>query len=511
METTTPIRAHMTTPVRAMRPPRRGITVTQSLTVGLILTVMLTIGAVGIFLYALSARQIETDLQARAVESAGELAGVLSVPLWNFDDQALEQAARVYTALDDVARLRVSDNNGRIYYNYTTDVGDARVIVQRAAVLYEGRGIGEVEFALSSDRLQFQQQEILLSTALFTAFVVAAIIVVNQILFRRFLNRPLQTLTVGLNTIARGAYDHRLASFGHADLDVIAESVNDMARQIAERDQQLRELIDTLEARVAARTHDLTAAVEAAQHSRERAEQADKVKSAFLASMSHELRTPLNAIINYSKFVARGVMGAVNDRQADTIIKVVDSGQHLLNLINDILDMSKIESGSMTLFVEDKIDVNDILAVVVENARPLLDDKPVTLEIDIPPDLPPMLGDRKRITQIALNILANACKFTSEGSVHLSARADADTLHLTVRDTGVGIAPEDGAAVFEAFKQTRAGLQHGSGTGLGMPISRSLAEAHGGRLWFESQVGVGTTFYVTLPLRHPPLMAQLEG
>jgi signal transduction histidine kinase len=237
----------------------------------------------------------------------------------------------------------------------------------------------------------------------------------------------------------------------------------------------------------------------------------EKIKSAFLASMSHELRTPLNAIINYSKFVVRGVMGPVNDRQSETINKVVDSGQHLLNLINDILDMSKIESGAMTLFVEDNLNMNAILTSALETAQPILGDKPVRIETDIQPDLPPMLGDRKRLTQVVLNILSNACKFTAEGTIHISAHAEDGEVRIAVRDTGHGIAPGDYAAVFESFKQTRSGLRQGTGTGLGMPISRSLAEAHGGRLWFESELGAGTTFYVTLPLRHPALLPMLEG
>jgi signal transduction histidine kinase len=238
-----------------------------------------------------------------------------------------------------------------------------------------------------------------------------------------------------------------------------------------------------------------------AQTAREEAERANQVKSAFLASMSHELRTPLNSVINFSKFVIKGVMGPVNERQEEALGKVINSAKHLLQLINDVLDMSKIESGSLSLFVEENIDLNDILKTVAATAEGLLGEKPVALQLEVDDSLPGLTGDRKRILQIMLNVVSNACKFTQDGHIKIAAHRQDGHINLAVEDTGPGIAPEDHGAVFEAFKQTDTGLRQGGGTGLGMPISRSLAEAHGGRLWFESVPGSGSTFYVELPIK----------
>lgn len=251
---------------------------------------------------------------------------------------------------------------------------------------------------------------------------------------------------------------------------------------------------------------ELARAEAAAQIAREQAERANQAKSAFLASMSHELRTPLNAIINFSVFLERELLGPVNEKQQSTLKEVVDNGEHLLSLINDVLDISKIESGSLKLFVESDVNLVELLGSAVATARGLLGDKPVQLLVDVPADLPAIRGDRQRMLQILLNILSNACKFTAEGEIEVRARvADAHIL-VAVRDSGPGIPSEEQEAVFTAFKQTKAGLRHGSGTGLGMAISKSLAEAHGGRLWFESAAGQGSTFFVRLPIEASDLL-----
>jgi signal transduction histidine kinase len=237
----------------------------------------------------------------------------------------------------------------------------------------------------------------------------------------------------------------------------------------------------------------------------QQAERANAVKSSFLASMSHELRTPLNAVINFTKFVVKGVMGPINERQQQTLNTVISSAQHLLSLINDVLDMSKIESGALNLFVEDNVDLNEILKDATTTAQSLLDEKPVELRLEVRDELPLMVGDRQRLLQIMLNIVSNACKFTENGSITIRAFQENGHVELAVADTGPGIPIEDQPAVFEPFKQTETGLRQGGGTGLGMPISKSLVEAHGGSIRLESTPGQGTTFYVTLPVKSDKL------
>lgn len=287
------------------------------------------------------------------------------------------------------------------------------------------------------------------------------------------------------------------ATQAYASGDRTARAPTNTLTEIAEGAVIFNNMADQLNQLIA----DLEHQVQEAQKARAEAERASQVKSAFLASVSHELRTPLNSIINFTKFVHKGVMGPVNERQQETLTKVIDSGHHLLNLINDVLDMSKIESGSLSLFVEENVNLQQILDTVVTDAKGMLHEKPVELRVETQGELPAIVGDRKRILQIFLNIVSNACKFTQEGHITIKAHQQNGHVHIAVEDTGPGIAPEDSSAVFESFKQTSTGLRQGEGTGLGMPISRNLAEAHGGKLWFESQVGQGTTFYVTLPVK----------
>ena len=247
----------------------------------------------------------------------------------------------------------------------------------------------------------------------------------------------------------------------------------------------------------------LAAETEAA---RAKAERSDRVKSTFLASMSHELRTPLNSVINFTHFVIDGDAGEVNEKQIDLLEEVVHSAQHLLDLINDVLDISKIEAGSLNLFIEDDIDVGEIIANVASMARSLLAEKPIDVKLKIDEDLPRIRGDQQRIFQILLNLMSNACKFTDEGHITVSAACSGDKLVLTVEDSGPGIPFEEHVKIFEPFKQTKMGLRQGSGsTGLGLPIAKSLAEAHGGHLWVQSERGHGATFFISLPIKSEKL------
>ncbi|GAB4551636.1 MAG: histidine kinase N-terminal 7TM domain-containing protein [Anaerolineae bacterium] len=233
------------------------------------------------------------------------------------------------------------------------------------------------------------------------------------------------------------------------------------------------------------------------------AQEADRVKSQFLSSMSHELRTPLNAILNFTEFIRIGYFGTVNPQQADALDKVLMSSRHLLSLINDVLDMAKIQSNRITLFLEEGISVYAVCESVIATARSLLAEKAsvVTLVEDIDDDLPTVVCDQRRITQVLLNLLSNAIKFTPHGNITLSAKRRGNELIFAVGDTGLGISPEDQVLIFEPFHQTEAGIRQGKGTGLGLPISRRLVEAHGGKLWLESAPNEGSMFYFSLPLQ----------
>jgi signal transduction histidine kinase len=235
------------------------------------------------------------------------------------------------------------------------------------------------------------------------------------------------------------------------------------------------------------------------QKSRE-LEAASRHKSEFLANMSHELRTPLNAIIGFSEVLAEGMFGEVNDKQAEYLADILESGRHLLSLINDILDLSKIEAGRMEL---EPSSVN--LPAAIENTLILVRERAQRRDIRLARSVDDRLGtiraDERKVKQVLLNLLSNALKFTPEGGkVDVRARANGGVAEVSVADTGVGISPEDQQAVFEEFRQVGASSKKSEGTGLGLAISRKLIELHGGRLWLESALGAGSTFTFTLPL-----------
>jgi signal transduction histidine kinase len=237
----------------------------------------------------------------------------------------------------------------------------------------------------------------------------------------------------------------------------------------------------------------------AAESSRAEAEQANIVKSQFLANMSHELRTPLNAILNFTAFVADGVMGPVNDEQVNILQESLTSGRHLLALINDILDISKIEAGLMDLFIQE-VDITEIINATASLAKGLVKDKSINLHLEVSENLPKTYGDKRRLRQVFLNLVSNAVKFTNQGEVSFRAALNDQRLHVQVQDTGVGIAPEDFELIFETFKQAKHNNLETVGTGLGLPISKYFIESHGGRMWLESEVGKGSTFFIELPI-----------
>jgi signal transduction histidine kinase len=234
---------------------------------------------------------------------------------------------------------------------------------------------------------------------------------------------------------------------------------------------------------------------------RHQAEEANRVKSQFLASMSHELRTPMNAILSLTKFMRQGVFGPINDEQFDYLNKVIDSGDHLLSLINDVLDVTKIQSGNLKLFVEEGFDVEREIETIAATVEKMLEDKPVKLNVEIESNLPLLTCDKRRMRQIFYNLISNAIKFTDEGSITIKARRNGNELLFAVVDTGPGIALEDQDIIFDPFVQTETGIKHAGGTGLGLPISKQLAKAHNGRLWVESKPGEGSSFFLAVPWR----------
>jgi signal transduction histidine kinase len=218
-------------------------------------------------------------------------------------------------------------------------------------------------------------------------------------------------------------------------------------------------------------------------------EVASQHKSQFLANMSHELRTPLNAILGYSELMADGAYGEPSEKMLGVLKRLESNGKHLLGSINDVLDLSKIEAGQLELELSD-YSIQDIAQTVRSTLEPLATDKKLGFKLELAPELPPGHGDGRRLTQVLINLVGNAIKFTDAGEVAIKAEANNGSFHVAVRDTGPGISAADQAKLFQEFQQAdNAITRKKGGTGLGLAISKRIIEMHGGRIWVESQPG----------------------
>jgi GAF domain-containing protein len=257
----------------------------------------------------------------------------------------------------------------------------------------------------------------------------------------------------------------------------------------------------------------LTLRNQALKRANDRLQELDRLKSAFIASVSHELRTPLNSIIGFSEVLLDGLGGEIAPLTHEYLGYIHTSGKHLLALINDILDLSKIQAGRMVLSL-DQVDIAEVIEEVLATVAPAASKKKQQLCIDRKSPLSPLIADRFRLKQVLINLVGNAVKFTQAGG-HITVRAtmtNETTLRLDVVDDGPGISLEDQIMIFEEFRQARS-TQPGEGTGLGLAISRRLVELHSGRIWVESELGKGATFTVLLPIAGPELddLSQRDG
>jgi signal transduction histidine kinase len=229
-------------------------------------------------------------------------------------------------------------------------------------------------------------------------------------------------------------------------------------------------------------------------------EVASQHKSQFLANMSHELRTPLNAVLGYTELILDSIYGEVPEKARTTLERIQSNGRHLLGLINDVLDLSKIEAGQLTLSLTD-YSIKDVVHNVYGAVESLATSKNLALKVALPKDLPPAHGDERRLTQVLLNLVGNAIKFTDSGEVAIRTSIANGSFTVAVHDTGPGIAEQDQGKIFDEFQQADSSItKQKGGTGLGLAIAKRIIEMHGGRLWVESELGHGSTFAFTVPV-----------
>ena len=289
---------------------------------------------------------------------------------------------------------------------------------------------------------------------------------------------PLREIDATLNELASGDFAHRLRIPNRDELGALAANINRTSEQLGRLYRELEEV---------------------SQH-----------KSAFLANMSHELRTPLNAVLGYAELLVDGIYGELPERPKGVVERIQNNGRHLLALINDVLDLAKIEAGQLNLTIED-YSLGEVVDSVVAATEPLAAAKRLKFTATVQPGLPMARGDARRVSQVLLNLVGNAIKFTDQGEVAIGAAVEGRQFVLSVRDTGPGIADADQERIFGEFQQIdNTNTRKQGGTGLGLAISKRMIEMQGGVISVESVLGAGSTFRVVLPVQVEAMMEAAE-
>jgi signal transduction histidine kinase len=471
--------------------------------VGLLITTLVTlsVGLVAAFLLHRQQQSLTDQMVKRGLTIAENVAAAAKSPLVSNDQLTLMLLVSDAMRDSDVSYVAIADQDGKAVahsdlalvgkpFERPAELEPKQAGVQVRSVLSPTQGkllvfavpLAFSQVPLGTLYLGFSERSIqtTLAEARNQALMITAIMLVlgvgGALLLSSLLSRPIFRLVRATEIVGRGDFDVSLPVTSRDELGVLTESFNQMAASLHEK-----------------------ARIEAERRSFEIASQH---KSEFLANMSHELRTPLNAVIGFSEVLAERMFGDLNAKQEEYVQDILTSGRHLLALINDILDLSKVEAGRMELELA-PFDLQATLANSLLLVRERALNHGLSLELEVDDRVSKVVADERRFRQIMLNLLSNAVKFTPDkGRVAVSATLRDGFVEIAVSDTGAGIPKEDQALIFEEFRQARgdsAGKREG--TGLGLSLTKRLVEAHGGRLWVTSELGLGSTFTFTLPAK----------
>jgi signal transduction histidine kinase/DNA-binding response OmpR family regulator len=440
------------------------------------------------------------------------------------DPQSAANTLSALKAAHNILSAAIYGPDGRLFASYSRDPGrdsppsripagqvethsfKNREIVLVRPIVFQGKPTGIIYIRSDLEELdQRLEQYARIAGVVLLVCLMAALLVSS--IFRKAVAEPIVNLAEVAKIVSHDKnFSIRATPARRQDeLAILIDAFNEMLAQIQENEAALRKAHDELEQRVQERTAELESAKKELEafsasilQAKEELERASKFKDQFLSTMSHELRTPLNAVLGFSDLLTEERYGPLNDRQRRYISHIHTGGKHLLRLINDILDLSKIEAGRLQLAIE-SVPVRTSFAEVADVMRPLAEKKSHSLVVNTPKELS-VRADAVRFKQVLMNLIGNAIKFTPEGgTIELAARQLGEVVRVEVRDSGPGISPDEQQRIFEAFYRSNQTEKSVEGTGLGLAITKRLVELHGGHLGLESQQGLGSCFYFTLP------------
>jgi signal transduction histidine kinase len=381
-------------------------------------------------------------------------------------DQVRNEYARFIAVVSHVVDLTRNGRASEAKQSELAELGPLADKLERLTNQMVNRAEADMVAGIDASQKTYGRSQALVTAVALASFVLT--LVLGHAISRSVID-PVHTIHHGLNRIAAGDFTQRIEVRNRDELGDLAAHVNSTCEELEQLYRSVRE--------------------------------ASRHKSQFLANMSHELRTPLNAILGFSELLLDGIYGDPSKKMRSAIERIQRNGKHLLGLINDVLDLSKIEAGQLRLSLADYA-VEELVTGVYASIESLAADKNLSLTTCVPPDLPPARGDERRLAQALFNLVGNAIKFTDSGEVRIEVEAKGDSYEFSVQDTGPGIDEADQTKIFQEFQQLDNSItKTKGGAGLGLAIVKRIVEMHGGRIWVESRLGHGARFSFLVPAR----------